>query len=260
VRLAPGFGMDERLLDIRLSRDSMLAVEHERGEQSNVVRYYGDYLRRLAHGDLGVSTSLGRPVRELLAERLSVSFTSGMAGLALAWIAALMLVTVLELAPSRPAEALSSVLAGALLSIPAAVVALASVYIGAAPGVAIGAIVFPRVYRYLRDLARQAGGAPHVLTAHAQGLHPLRILTRHVVIPVLPELAALAGVSVSMAVGATIPVEALCDVPGVGQLVWQSALARDLPVLVNLTLLITAVTVIANLAADSARWLREVEA
>jgi peptide/nickel transport system permease protein len=68
--------------------------------------------------------------------------------------------------------------------------------------------------------------------------------------PLLPELLSLAGVSVSMAAGATILVEALCDSPGIGQLVWQAALGRDLPVIVNITLLITAVTAAANLAAD----------
>jgi peptide/nickel transport system permease protein len=65
-------------------------------------------------------------------------------------------------------------------------------------------------------------------------------------------LLAVAGVSVSMAVGAVIPVEALCDSPGVGQLVWQAALARDLPVIVNVTLLIAALTAAANLAANLA--------
>jgi len=259
VRMAPGFGMDERLLDVRLNQESLQAIQRQGGEQPNVVRYYGHYLRQLAHGDLGTSLSLGRPVRELLAERMAVSFRSGLSGLGLAWIAAILAATTLELLRRSFTEAVASVLSGALLCVPAAVVALASVYSGAAPAVAIAVILFPRIFRYLRDLARQACGAPHVLAAHALGLNPLRILTCHVVAPVLPELLALAGVSVSMAVGATVPVEALCDSPGVGQLVWQSALARDLPVLVNLTLLITALTVIANLIADTARSMREAQ-
>ena len=84
-----------------------------------------------------------------------------------------------------------------------------------------------------------------------------RVLTYHVAAPVAPDLLALAGVSVSMAVGATIPVEALCDSAGIGHLLWQAALSRDLPVLANLTLLITAVTAGANLLADTARAARE---
>jgi ABC-type dipeptide/oligopeptide/nickel transport system permease component len=53
-----------------------------------------------------------------------------------------------------------------------------------------------------------------------------------------------------MAVGAVIPVEALCGLAGVGQLAWQAALARDLPLLVNITILVTLVTLLANSGAD----------
>ena len=60
------------------------------------------------------------------------------------------------------------------------------------------------------------------------------------------ELFALLGVSLSTAFTAAIPVEAICDSPGIGQLAWQAALARDLPVLTNLTLIVTAVTLLGN--------------
>jgi len=71
-----------------------------------------------------------------------------------------------------------------------------------------------------------------------------------VVPPALVPLIALAGVSVPLAFSASIPVEALADAPGIGQLTWQAALGRDLPVLVTVTLLLTVITVVGNLAAD----------
>ena len=72
----------------------------------------------------------------------------------------------------------------------------------------------------------------------------------HVVPTTAPQLLALAGVSVSIAIGAAVPIEALCDQPGIGQLAWHAALARDLVLLVNLTLIVTLVTVVANSASD----------
>jgi peptide/nickel transport system permease protein len=257
VRMAPGFGMDERMLDTRLSSGSLRAMERQGAEQSDILHYYWHYLRQLSHGDLGNSLSSGRPVRDLLSERLALSMGTAGAGLGLAWMLALGTVTILELSQRRIGEGVASLVAGALLCTPAALVALACVYIGATPAVAIAAIVFPRIFRYLRDVVRHAGAAPHVLTAHALGLAPWRILTCHVAPPVLPELVALGGISVSMAMGALIPVEALCDSPGVGQLLWQAAMARDLPVLVNVTLLLAACTIGANLLADTARSARE---
>ena len=260
VRVAPGFGMDERLLDARLSPSSLEAIERETAGHSNVLRYYTDYLRNLARGDLGDSISLRRPVKELLSERAAVTVRSGAAGLALAWAAGVVLVSLTVISRRRSGDAFVSLLGGVLLCLPAAMLAVLAAYLGASPAIAIGAIVFPRVYRYLRNVARQSCAAPHVLAAHAAGLGRLQILVYYVAAPVLPEFFALAGVSVSMAVGATIPVEALCDSPGIGQLVWQAAIARDLPVMVNVTLLITALTVTANLLADLGRGMREVQA
>jgi len=54
-----------------------------------------------------------------------------------------------------------------------------------------------------------------------------------------------------MAFGAAIPIEALCDSPGIGQLAWQAALNRDLPLIMNLTLLVAIVTVAANSFANA---------
>ena len=68
--------------------------------------------------------------------------------------------------------------------------------------------------------------------------------------PVAPQLVALAAVSVNMAFGAAVAIEAICDLPGLGQLAWKAAGARDLPVLVALTVMIAMVTQMANLVAD----------
>ncbi|MBV9505628.1 MAG: ABC transporter permease subunit [Acidobacteriia bacterium] len=257
VRVAPGFGTDERMLDARLSNASIQAIARERSGGADIGWYYVDYLGRLLRGDLGTSVSLGRPVRELLGERMGTSVRSAGLGLALAWTLALAVIGLLELCRNPAGETLASVIVEVLLCIPVALLAVGCFYLGGAPALAVAAILFPRIFRYGRALARQTGAAPHVLAAHASGESPWRILGFHVMLPIFPELAALAGVTVNMAVGAIIPVEALCDSPGVGALVWQAALARDLPVLVNVTLLVTAVTLASNFAADvarNARW------
>jgi ABC-type dipeptide/oligopeptide/nickel transport system permease component len=58
-----------------------------------------------------------------------------------------------------------------------------------------------------------------------------------------------------MAVGASVPLEVLLDRPGLGQLAWQSATGRDLPVLVVLTWMVASATLVANLAGDlGSQW------
>jgi peptide/nickel transport system permease protein len=118
------------------------------------------------------------------------------------------------------------------------------------PGIAIAAVVFPRALPHAYEQVRAALGAPHVLMARARGLTSTRILLFHVIPAVLPALVALMGVSVTLAFGASIPIEALGDSPGLGQLAWRAALGRDLPVLVSVTLMLTAIAVSSNVAAD----------
>jgi peptide/nickel transport system permease protein len=130
------------------------------------------------------------------------------------------------------------------------VLALLSVLWNVPGALAVALIIFPRDYRYTRNLLAKAYSQPHIITARAKGLSELHILFWHVIPVAAPQLLAVAGVSVSLAIGGAIPVEALCGLAGVGQLAWQAALARDLPLLVNITLLVTLVTLLANSSAD----------
>jgi len=251
VRVAPGFGMDERQLDSRLSDSSVQAMQAENAQNANLVQYFGRYFSGLLRGDLGQSVSFGQPVRELIAERLGLTLRSVASGMAWAWFTAVAVALALGLLRRRGWEMAATTLSGGLLCLPAAVIALLALYLGMGPGAAIGAILAPRILRYIDNITGAVRERPHVLAARARGIGGLALLSRHVWLPAAAELLALAGVSANMALGAAIPVEALCDSPGVGQLVWKAALARDLPVVVNITILIAAITASANLLSDA---------
>jgi peptide/nickel transport system permease protein len=111
-------------------------------------------------------------------------------------------------------------------------------------------VVFPKVFRYSLNLLARSSRLPHVLMARAKGLGETRIFLWHVLPTAAPQLLALAGVSVSLAFTAAIPMEALSDIPGIGQLAWKAALGRDLWLLVNLTIVVTLVTLISNSLPD----------
>jgi peptide/nickel transport system permease protein len=250
VRLAPGLGVDEAQLDPHLNSESILALQETRLEQRNVLHFYFHSLQRAVRGDLGTSLSLGQPVTRLLRERAPSTLRLVGAGLLLSWMAAMALALSAAWLRASAYEALTTVISGTFLCIPAAVLALLSVLWNAPGALAIALIVFPRVYRYARNLLAEAYSLPHITTARAKGLSEWRILFWHVIPVAAPQLLAVAGVSVSIAVGAAIPVEALCGLAGVGQLAWQAALARDLPLLMNVTILVTLVTLLANSGAD----------
>lgn len=250
VRFAPGFDADERQLDSRLSSASLEAIRAERAANRSLLHFYVGYLIRAGRGDLGTSQTLGRPVAELIRERLPATLRLAGIGLLLGWLAAVALALTAGALRMHAYDISATVAAGVFLCVPSAVLALATVFARTPAYLAVALVVFPRVFRYARNLLGRSYAMPHVLTARAKGLGGTRVLFWHVLPTSAGPLLALGGVSVSMALGACVPVETLCGVPGVGQLAWQAALGRDLPLLVTLTAIVTVVTLAANSGSD----------
>lgn len=252
VRLAPGFDVDERELDSRRSAQSQQFIRAERARDNNIAAFYLRYLTGLAHGDLGFSRSLNRPVSELLAQRLPLTMVSIAAGVAggLGLGLALAVFTVWWRAPGT--DVVPAIVSGLFLAAPAAVIALVFLWIRAPGRWAIALVVFPQVYRYAKNQLVATSQLPHVVAAEAKGLSSWRVLWAHIFTPATPQLAAVAGISVSLAFGASIPIEVICDTPGIGQLAWHAALDRDLPLLVTITVLVALMTMLVNSAADIA--------
>ena len=253
VRLGPGFGVDEREMDNRLSSESRQAIRSEHAAENNIALFYLRYLAGLAHGDLGFSRSLNRPVSELLKQRLPltlVSLTYGVfggvsIGLALALLTVWWRAPGFRLVAFRPERLVFGGSRG-----------------GDRFGVPLDGRAWPLGDRLSRLparlplcqelIGRPGYQSPHVLAAEAKGLSSVRVLFAHVMLPATPQLAALAGISVSLAFGASIPIEVICDTPGIGQLAWRAALDRDLPLLVNITVLVALMTLVVNSLADLA--------
>lgn len=246
VRFAPGYGVQERELDPRWSAQSVQALRQKDGLHDGLPSFYAHYISAIAHGDLGESDSLKRPVRDLLRQRLPVTANSVLRGIAVAWIIAGLLASFGLGSRGSFYEAASTAFSSLLLSLPSAVVAMLAVRFRTPVFCAIGLVVFPRLHRYIRSLLVRAYDQPHVLAARARGLAGTAIFCRHVLPLAAAPLLALLGVSFAIAFGAAIPIEALCDSPGLGQLAWHAALSRDLPVIVNVTLVVCLVMLAAN--------------
>jgi peptide/nickel transport system permease protein len=252
VRFAPGYGVDERELDPRLNRASVESIRGAKGLRSGLLSYYGHFLEGAVHGDFGNSQWLERPISTLIRERVPVTLRSVVLGTLLAWAAALAGSLAGTFFPGMAFEISGTVLSGMLIALPTAVVAMFAVYLRAPVFVAIAVVSFPKLFRYLRNLLAHASAQSYILAAEGRGIGKARILSHHLFPNVSPALFALLGVSLSMGFGAAIPVEALCDSPGIGQLAWQAALNRDLPLIMTVTLLVTVITVAANSLSDLA--------
>jgi peptide/nickel transport system permease protein len=250
VRLSPGFGLDEKQLDPTLSRATQEAIRHAHDRERNPLRFYAAYLEHMFAGDLGRSVTFGRPIRELLADRTPVTVGLMVWGIAGAWVLAALLAIPAAAGHSPSLTAICVLLGGIPACLPAAGIAVLLFWLGASAKWMIALVIFPKVHQYVLNLLRHGYRSPHVMLARAKGLRPHRILTRHVLLPARTQFVALAAVSVNLAFGAAVAIEAVADLPGLGQLAWKAAVARDLPVLVVLTLMVTLATQISNCIAE----------
>jgi peptide/nickel transport system permease protein len=253
MRIAPGFNSDDQELNSGLSAESIQAVRQARQADSNIPKFYARYLASLVKGDLGTSRSLNQPVKDLLRERLPVTLFNLAFALAAGWLLGLALAVAAQTLRWPALNFLANGLSGTFISTPAAALALIFLLLRLPPAFAAALLVFPKIYRYTRNLLEQSSEMPHVLTARAKGAGPLRVLAWHIAPMALPQLIALIGVSISIGIGVLLPIEVVSDVAGIGQLAWQAAQSRDLPLLVNLTMIVTFATVCATLISDGAQ-------
>ena len=250
VRYSPGFDVDENSWNPRLSSSTVEALHARRQQENRLPVFYARYLAAALTGDFGKSSSLQAPVADLIRDRAPVTArlvfwgtALGLgAGAFLAWLAVWPRIAALETG--------SASLSGLLLAIPPAVLALGFFFANAPVSLAVALTVVPRVFGTMRALLTDLADSPELLAARARGVGALIIGLRYVVGNAAPQLASLAGVALVLAFGSVIPIEALCDIPGLGQLAWQAALARDLPLLCALALIITLVTGLAAAAGD----------
>ncbi len=249
VRYSPGFdSIPEDLTHI--SPTALQVLKDERARENSLPRFYARYLADALHGDLGISESLKQPVSELIRDRAPLTAQLILFGTAGGWLLGGLLAW-LSVWTRRPIlEAIAFSTSGLLLAVPPAVLALAFFFYEAPLAVALSLALLPRVFGTMRAVLDDCYVSPALLAARSRGVGPLVIATRYVLRSAAPQLIALLGVALVLAFGSAIPIEALCGVPGLGALALQAAIARDMPLLCGLALLITFFVTFIHAAGD----------
>ncbi len=242
-----------------------------------ILSRYGSWLAGVARGDLGRSLASGQSVAGLLAARLPVTLELATFALVLALLLG---VPTALLAARRPFAAFDRAAAGlcmAALSAPPYVVALLLVLVFAVrlsilpsigftsfaaspagnletlalPACSLALPLFGLYARFLRgELVEQLGREAYVSTAVAKGLGPWRVLVRHVFPNSVFGLLTIVGLQIGELVGATVVVEQIFGLPGLGPLLLTAVDTRDVMVVQAVTLVLATVVLTANLAVD----------
>jgi peptide/nickel transport system permease protein len=105
--------------------------------------------------------------------------------------------------------------------------------------------------RYVRGAMLDVQGQPFVVTARAKGLHPARVMVRHVLRNALLPVLTLLGLGLPALFSGAVFVEAVFAWPGVGRVLVEAVVARDYPVVLAATAVSAVLVVAGNLLADA---------
>ncbi len=120
------------------------------------------------------------------------------------------------------------------------------------PVAAIGITGAGAVARYLRGSLLDERMERYVLAARARGCTRGQALLRHALPNALLPLITMMGMSLPFLVSGSLVIEVVFSWPGMGQVMFNAALGRDLPMLLGGTIVATAAVVVGNLLADVA--------
>lgn len=254
VRFAPGYLSDAREMDARYATEARSELSAEAARSHSIPQMLAEAIGGWVHGDFGTSRQYKVPVSELIGPRLAVSGDLLLRGIGLAWLLALC--AALIASAGRSPSLLWQTPATILLAIPTA--ALATFCLLAdrgGPVLVMALLLAARDFKFLDHALRKAWLEPHVLHARAQGIGTTRLLIAHLAPALAPQLGALASLSIVTALSALVPVEVIFNVPGLGELAWNAALNRDLPVLLAVMILMAlAVTCTSIGSARREEW------
>jgi peptide/nickel transport system permease protein len=278
VHLTPG-GPAYSILGQKATAASVAEVNARLGLDVPVWKQYALWWWHLAHGQLGYSYLLSRPVGRLLWQyeiNTLVFYT-------LAVVASTILSILLGLAQGVyygrwPARLIGAFQLGFYTLPPFFVAAMLVLWFSvglkllpangivdlrqAHPGIGSYALhlVLPvttvtlltvsYLSRYFGEAVHEELAKEYVRTAAAKGVAFPAILFRHVLRNALRPLVTMLGLSFPYIFTGGVIVESVFNYPGLGWLMWRSALSQDYPILIAIVLLIGILTVIGNLLAD----------
>ena len=280
--LAPGNYFDEMRLNPQISPETVTALRAQYQLDRPLPVRYARWVRSLLRGEMGFSFSYNTPVAPLLWVRARNTLLLTVFATLFAWALALPLgiwsATTLGRAPDR---ALSWATA-ALLVIPDLVLALGLLILAVRSGwfptggmasvgfenfsrfqqfrdvashmelpvIALVLSALPILVRHVRAAVAEVLEAPFLRAAASHGIRRSTLLYRYALRAAANPLISLFGFSVGALLSGSLLVEVVMSWPGLGPLLLEAILARDLYVVIGGVLFSTMFLVLGNFLAD----------
>jgi peptide/nickel transport system permease protein len=244
-------------------------------DQPFVVRF-GDWLWRLAHGDLGVSIFTNLPVTRMIAQRIEPTVSLMLATLALSLVCAIPMGVLAAWKHGTWVDRAVMVLAVLGFSVPVFVTGYLLAWVFALqldwlpvqgytplsrgfwpflqnlilPTITLGGVYIALIARITRATMLEVLSQDYVRTARAKGLGQRDVLFVHALKNAAVPIVTVVGIGVALLIGGAVVTESVFAIPGLGRLTVEAILRRDYPVIQGVVLLFSFVYVLVNLLVD----------
>jgi len=280
--LAPGTYFDEMRMNPQIAPETIAALRAQYGLDKPLPLRYVSWLSSLVHGEMGFSFAYNSPVAPLLLVRARNTLLLTITSTLLAWAIALPLGTWSAERMGRLPDRLLSWGTAMLLIIPDLALALGLLVLAVRSGwfptggmasvgfetlspfnklrdVALHMILpvtalvlstLPLLFRHVRAAIADILDAPFLLAALGHGIPKRTLLYRYALPAAANPLISLFGFSIGMLLSGSLLIEVVMSWPGLGPLLLEAILARDLYVVIGGILFSTFFLVGGNLFAD----------
>ena len=261
-------------------------IREQLGLTKPLLTQFMIWLSGVLQGDLGYSFYLGKPVTELIAQRIEPTLSLAAGTMVLA---VLVSVSLGPLAAWRMGGWLDRMLSGfavAGFSVPVFVIGYVLIYIFAIqlqwlpvqgyrrlfgefsqgvgawayqlvlPWLSLATIYVALIARVTRASVSEALTEDYIRTARAKGLTEQVVLLRHALANAAVPIVTVIGIGIALLIGGVVVTETVYAIPGLGSLTVDAVLNRDFPVIQGVVLFFSVLYVLINLCVDlSYLWL-----
>ena len=275
VQVVPGDPV-RYMMGLQAEPDTVALMRHQLGLDLGAWQRYVSWVGGLLHGDFGLSYTYRIPVSALLAERLQVSLPLAVYALLLSTALAFPIALYAAAKRGRIGDAVVSGVTQLGLAVPnfwlgmllvlLFAIGLRWVSAGGFPGwqagfwTAVKALTLPAVALAMPQaaiLARVLRGAlidtlheDYIRTARAQGAGEWRVLMRHALPNALVPVLTILGMQFSFLLAGGVIIENVFFLPGLGRLVFQAIVQRDLIVVQSVVVVLVFAVVTVTFLVD----------
>ena len=270
LRLLPGDPAALMLSEAGASAEAIAQLRADLGLDKPLFIQYGQYLANLAQGDLGTSLFAHRPVATVIAEQLPSTIGLALAAMLIASALGAALGILAAVKAGTWIDSAATALAVTGVSVPIfwsglLLIWLFSLRLGWLPATGQGGLdhlILPAlvlglassgaIARLVRASLLEVLDQDFIRTARAKGLREGIVLTRHALKNALIPVVTIIGLQFGFLLGGTVVTETVFSRQGIGRLLVNSILWKDLPVVQGVVLLAGLVYTLVNVAVDVA--------